>query len=195
MQNFSIFSLAAKALSGHRGWKPFWRHAQPRSRYDVIVVGGGGHGLATAYYLAKNHNITNVAVLEKGWLGGGNTGRNTTIVRSNYLLNANAQFYEHSLKLWEGLSRDLNYNVMFSQRGVLNIAHSDGQMDLYARRGNAMRLNGIDSDLLDREQVRAMVPDLEFSSNARFPIYGGLLQPRAGTARHDAVAWGFARAA
>ncbi|MBV9522383.1 MAG: sarcosine oxidase subunit beta family protein, partial [Alphaproteobacteria bacterium] len=151
--------------------------------------------LATAYYLAKNHGISNVAVLEKGWLGGGNTGRNTTIVRSNYLHTPNAHFYEHSLKLWEGLSQDLNYNVMFSQRGVLNLAHSDAQFDAYARRGNAMRLNGIDAVLLGRDEVRAMVPRLDFSPRARFPIRGGLLQPRGGTARHDAVAWGLARAA
>jgi sarcosine oxidase subunit beta len=194
-QRYSFLSLARHALSGHRDWRPAWRDPAPKPRYEVIIVGGGGHGLASAYYLAKNHGITDVAVLEKGWLGGGNTGRNTTIVRSNYLLKANAHFYEHSLKLWEGLSRDLNYNVMFSQRGVLNLAHSDSQLDLFGRRGNAMRLNGIDSQLLDRDQVRAMVPDLDFSPRARFPIHGGLLQPRGGTARHDAVAWGFARAA
>src|SRR3546814_5914214 len=156
------------------------------------LVGGGGHGLATAYYLARNHGITNVALLEKGWIGGGNVGRNTTIVRSNYLLDGNNHFYEHSLKLWEGLSRDLNYNVMFSQRGVLNLAHSDGQIDAYARRGNAMRLNGVDSELLDRDGLRRLYPYLDFSETARFPIFGGLLQPRGGTARHDAVAWGFA---
>jgi sarcosine oxidase subunit beta len=195
MSRYSIFSLARHALRGHVDWTRAWRDPTPKPRYDVIIVGGGGHGLASAYYLAKNHGITNVAVLEKGWLGGGNTGRNTTIVRSNYLLKANAQFYEHSLKLWEGLSRDLNYNVMFSQRGVLNLGHSDGQMDAFARRGNAMRLNGIDAVLVDREGVRNMVPDLDFSANARFPIHGGLLQPRGGTARHDAVAWGFARGA
>jgi sarcosine oxidase subunit beta len=195
MARYSIFSLARNALSKHQHWPRAWRDPVPKPSYDVIIVGGGGHGLATAYYLAKLHGITNVAVLEKGWLGGGNTGRNTTIVRSNYLLPANAHFYEHSLKLWEGLSRDLNYNVMFSQRGVLNLAHSDGQMDAFGRRGNAMRLNGIDAVLLDREGVRAMVPDLDFSPQARFPIRGGLLQPRGGTARHDAVAWGFARGA
>jgi sarcosine oxidase subunit beta len=195
MSRYSIFSLAGNALRGHTRWARVWRDPQPKPAYDVIIVGGGGHGLATAYYLAKIHGITNVAVLEKGWLGGGNTGRNTTIVRSNYLLEANAHFYEHSLKLWEGLSRDLNYNVMFSQRGVLNLAHTDSQLDTFARRGNAMRLNGIDAVLLDREAVRAMVPLLDFSDRARFPIRGGLLQPRGGTARHDAVAWGYARAA
>jgi heterotetrameric sarcosine oxidase beta subunit len=195
MSRYSFFSLARHALRGHADWPRAWRDPSPKPQYDVIVVGGGGHGLATAYYLAKNHGITNVAVLEKGWLGGGNTGRNTTIVRSNYLHTPNAQFYEHSLKLWEGLSRDLNYNVMFSQRGVLNLGHSDAHMDAHARRGNAMRLNGIDTVLLDREGVRTMVPDLDFSPRARFPIQGGLLQPRGGTARHDAVAWGYARAA
>ena len=192
---YSFLTLARQAIARHEGWPRAWRDPVPKPSYDVIIVGGGGHGLATAYYLAKLHGITNVAVVEKGWLGGGNTGRNTTIVRSNYLLEPNAHFYEHSLKLWEGLSRALNYNVMFSQRGVLNLAHSDAQMDDAARRGNAMRLNGIDAELLSREEVKAMVPDLDFSARARFPIYGGLLQRRGGTARHDAVAWGFARAA
>jgi len=192
---YSIFSVARNALSWHEHWPLAWRSPVPKPRYDAIIVGGGGHGLATAYYLAKEHGLTNIAVLEKGWLGGGNTGRNTTIVRSNYLHRPNAQFYEHSLKLWEGLSRDLNYNVMFSQRGVVNLAHSDAQMDAFGRRGNAMRLNGIDAVLLDREAIRSMVPDLDFSPRARFPIYGALVQPRGGTARHDAVAWGFARGA
>jgi heterotetrameric sarcosine oxidase beta subunit len=192
---YSAFGLLREALRGHRGWERAWRDPEPQSTYDAVIIGGGGHGLATAYYLAKLHDMRNIAVLEKGWIGGGNTGRNTTIVRSNYLLPANAHFYEHSLKLWEGLSQDLNFNVMFSQRGVLNLAHSDGQMDAYARRGNAMRLNGIDAELLTREDVQRFVPHMDFSENARFPIHGGLLQPRAGTARHDAVAWGFARAA
>ena len=195
MTRYSIFSLARNALSHHQNWQQAWRSPEPRPSYDVVIIGGGGHGLATAYYLARNHGVTNVAVLEKGWLGGGNTGRNTTIVRSNYMLEPNSFFYEHSLKLWEGLSQDLNYNVMFSQRGVLNLAHSDGQMEAFARRGNAMRLNGVDAVLLDQDQVRRMVPLLDCSEKARFPIYGGLLQPRGGTARHDAVAWGYARGA
>jgi sarcosine oxidase subunit beta len=192
---YSIFSLARNALSYHQNWGRAWRSPDPRPHYDVIVIGGGGHGLATAYYLAKEHGISNVAVLEKGWLGGGNTGRNTTIVRSNYMLEANAHFYEHSLKLWEGLSQDLNFNVMFSQRGVVNLAHSDGQLDAANRRGNAMRLNGIDAVMLSRDQVARMVPLLDCSPTARFPVWGGLMQPRGGVARHDAVAWGYARAA
>lgn len=194
-RKYSIFSLASNALTRHRNWPAVWRNPVPKTAYDVVIIGAGGHGLATAYYLAKEHGISNVAVLEKGWLGGGNTGRNTTIVRSNYLLNGNARFYEHSLKLWEGLSQDLNYNVMFSQRGVLNLAHSDSEMDSFARRGNAMRFNGIDAELLMRDQVQNMVPYLDCSSHTRYPIYGGLLQRRGGTARHDAIAWGFARAA
>lgn len=192
---YSIFSLARNAFAGHRRWPAAWRSPAPRSGYDVVIIGGGGHGLATAYYLAKNHGVRDVAVLEKSWLGGGNTGRNTTIVRSNYYLEANARFYEHSLKLWEGLSQALNFNVMFSQRGVLNLAHSPGQLEAYARRGNAMRVNGIDAELLGRDQVASMVPLLDMSQEARFPVYGGLMQRRAGTARHDAVAWAYARAA
>jgi sarcosine oxidase subunit beta len=195
MGKYSVFSLIGNTLGGHKNWSRAWRDPEPKSHYDVIIVGGGGHGLASAYYLAKNHGIHRVAVLEKGYLGGGNTGRNTTIVRSNYMLKENANFYEWSMKLWEGLSQDLNYNVMFSQRGVLNLGHSDAQMDAFARRGNSMRLHGIDSELLDPEGVRKLAPDLDFSANARFPIYGGLLQPRGGTARHDAVAWGYARGA
>ena len=192
---YSIFSLARNALTHHEQWPRAWRSPEPRADYDVVIIGGGGHGLATAYYLAKNYGITNVAVIEKGWLGGGNTGRNTTIVRSNYYLEPNAHFYEHSLKLWEGLSADLNFNVMFSQRGVLNLAHSYADLDTVARRGNAMRLNGIDAELLLRDDVAAMVPRLDCSPTARYPIMGGLLQRRGGIARHDAVAWGYARGA
>ena len=190
---YSIFSLARNALTNHQNWHQAWRNPKPKSHYDVIIIGGGGHGLATAYYLAKEHGINNVAVLEKGWLGGGNTGRNTTIVRSNYLLPANAHFYEHSMKLWEGLSQDLNYNVMFSQRGVINLVHSDSEIDAAMRRGNAMRLNGIDAVWLNAQELRNRVPLLALDS--RYPVKGGLLQPRGGVARHDAVAWGFARAA
>ena len=161
----------------------------------MIVIGGGGHGLSTAYYLAKEHGITNVAVLEKGWLGSGNVGRNTTAVRSNYLLPQNTRFYEHSMKLWENLSHDLNYNVMFSQRGCLNLAHTPAQLDDYARRGNAMRHLGVDAELMSIDQIKRLVPALDVSGSARFPVLGGLMQPRAGTARHDAVAWGYARGA
>jgi len=193
--SYSALSLARHALTGHRHWPRAWRDPAPKPRYSVIIIGAGGHGLASAYYLAKEHGITDVAVLEKGWLGGGNTGRNTTIIRSNYLLEPNAHFYEFSLKLWEGLSRDLNYNAMVSQRGVINLGHSDSQIDNFAYRGNAMRLNGIDAELLDRAAVQRMVPFLDYSDHVRFPIYGGLLQRRGGVARHDAVAWGFARAA
>ena len=191
---YSIFSLAANALTGHRGWTPAWRDAAPRPDYDAVIVGGGAHGLAAAYYLAKTYGVRRVAVLERGWIGGGNAGRNTTIIRSNYGLNGNIPFYELSMKLWEGLEQALNYNAMVSQRGVLNLAHSDAQRDAYARRGNAMRLNGADAELLDLDQVRAMAPFLNYE-DARFPIVAGLLQRRGGTARHDAVVWGFARAA
>jgi sarcosine oxidase subunit beta len=194
MARFDIWSLAAHALRGHRGWGPTWRDAAPREAYDIVIVGGGGHGLATAYYLAKAHGITRVAVVERGWIGGGNAGRNTTIIRSNYGLEGNTAFYEWSMKLWEGLEQDLNYNAMVSQRGVLNLCHTDAQRDAYARRGNAMRLHGVDAELLDRDGVRRLAPYLNFDQ-ARFPIQGGLLQRRGGTARHDAVVWGYARGA
>ena len=191
---YSAFRLFTDALRGNRGWQPAWRDAAPRPAYDAVIVGGGGHGLATAYYLAKVHGLRDIAVLEKGWIGGGNIGRNTTIIRSNYLLPGNTPFYEWSLKLWEGLEQDINYNAMVSQRGVLNLHHNDAQRDANVRRGNAMRLQGVDAELLDAQDVRRMLPFLDFD-NARFPIRGGLLQPRGGTVRHDAVAWGSARAA
>jgi sarcosine oxidase subunit beta len=191
---YSIFSLFRNAWSGHEKWTPAWRAPEPKPEYDIVIVGGGGHGLSTAYYLAKEHGLTNVAVLEKGYLGSGNVGRNTTVIRSNYLLPGNIPFYEFSLKLWEGLEQDFNFNAMVSQRGVLNLYHTDAQRDAYARRGNAMRIEGIDAELLDREGVRDLYPFLSFD-NARFPIQGGLLQRRGGTVRHDAVAWGYARGA
>jgi methylglutamate dehydrogenase subunit A len=191
---YSIISLLKDAFSGVDRRQPQWRDASPKSEYDVVIIGGGGHGLATAFYLAKQHGISNVAVLEKGWIGGGNVGRNTTIVRSNYLLAGNIPLYELSLKLWEGLEQDINYNAMVSQRGVLNLYHSDGQRDAYARRGNAMRIHGVDAELLDQNGVRKLYPFLNYD-HARFPIQGGLLQRRGGTVRHDAVAWGYARAA
>jgi methylglutamate dehydrogenase subunit A len=194
MGHYSFLSVITDAVRGHKSLTPAWRDAAPRDSYDAVIVGGGGHGLATAYYLASQHGITNVAVLEKSWIGSGNVGRNTTIIRSNYLLPGNAPFYEHSMRLWEGLEQDINYNAMVSQRGVLNLFHSDAQRDAYARRGNAMRLHGIDAELLDAAAVRRMLPMLDYA-NARFPIQGGLLQRRGGTARHDAVAWGYARAA
>jgi sarcosine oxidase subunit beta len=191
---FSGWKVFAQALAGNRGWRPHWRKPDPKPGYDTIIIGGGGHGLSTAYYLARNHGLTDVAVLEKGALGQGNVGRNTTIVRANYFLPGNSEFYSHSLKLWEGLERELNFNVMHSQRGLINLFHSDGQRDAFVRRGNAMLAQGDDAILLDREGVRRMLPYLDFEQT-RFPIYGGLYHPRGGTARHDAVAWGYARAA
>lgn len=191
---YSAWRILKEGLSGNRGWGPVWRTPEPKSRYDAIIIGGGGHGLATAYYLAKTHGLRNIAVLEKGQLGSGNIGRNTTIVRSNYMLPGNTGFYGLSLRLWEGLSAELNYNVMFSQRGVLMLCHSDGQRDSMARRGNTIASFGDDAELWSPEQVRAEIPYLDFD-NTRFPIYGGLMQGRGGTARHDAVAWGYARAA
>ncbi len=195
MKRYSALSLLRNALSHNRDWRPAWRNPEPKKSYDAIIVGGGGHGLATAYYLARDHGIRNVAVLEKGWIGGGNTGRNTTIVRSNYLWTEAALLYEKSMQLWEGLSQDLNYNVMFSQRGVYNLGHSLQDMRDIERRVNANRLNGIDAEVVSAAGVKRAIPCINTSPGARYPILGASLQRRAGVARHDAVTWGFARAA
>ena len=195
MKRYSALRLLRNALSHNRDWRPAWRSPEPKKSYDAIIVGGGGHGLATAYYLARDHGISNVAVLEKGWIGGGNTGRNTTIVRSNYLWTEAALLYEKSMQLWEGLSQDLNYNVMFSQRGVYNLGHSLQDMRDIERRVNANRLNGIDAEVVSTAEIKRAIPCINTSPGARYPILGASLQRRAGVARHDAVAWGFARAA
>ena len=195
MNRFSIFALARNALSYHEDWQKQWRSPEPKREYDALIVGGGGHGLATAFYLAKEHGMRNIAVIERGWLGGGNTGRNTTIVRSNYLWDESTHLYEKALKLWEGLSQELNYNTMFSQRGVMNIGHSLQDMRDISRRVNANRLNGVDGVMLSTEQIKAMVPIINASPSLRYPVLGASFQPRGGVARHDAIAWGFARAA
>ncbi len=195
MQRFSAFALVKHALSGHQRWQPQWRDATPKPAYDAVIVGGGGHGLGAAYYLAKEHGLRNIAVLEKGWIGGGNTGRNTTIIRSNYLFDESAALYDHALKLWEGLSQDINYNVMFSQRGVLMLAHNVHDEQSFKRHIHANRLNGVDNEWLTPAQAKEFCPPLNISSNMRHPVLGAALQRRAGTARHDAVAWGYARAA
>jgi len=194
-KKYSVFSLAKNALSYHENWQPVWRSPEPKKEYDAIIVGGGGHGLTTAYYLAKNHGLTNIAIVEKGWIGGGNTGRNTTIIRSNYLWDQSAALYEHALKLWEGMSQELNYNVMFSQRGVMNVAHNLHDVRELKRRWNANRLNDIDCEWLNTDQVKEFCPIINTSPNIRYPVLGATLQRRAGTARHDAVAWGYARGA
>ena len=190
-KKYSIFSIAKNALKGHKDWPKMWRSPEPREFYDVIIIGAGGHGLGTAYYLAKEHGLKNIAVIEKGWLGGGNTGRNTTIIRSNYLWDDSAHLYEHSLKLWENLSTELNYNVMFSQRGVMNLAHNEHDIKEIKRRVSANNLNGIDSLWLSKEEIQKKVPIMN-TDNLRYPVLGASYQPRGGTARHDAVAWGFA---
>ena len=192
---YSIFSLIKNSFTYHENWQKAWRDPEPKSSYDVVIVGGGGHGLATAYYLAKEHNLKNIAVVEKGWIGGGNTGRNTTIIRSNYLWDASAALYDHALKIWENLSQELNFNVMFSQRGVLNLAHNQHDVRELKRRTHANRLNGIDCEWLDTKQVKEFCPIINCSPNIRYPVMGSTLQKRAGTARHDAVAWGYARGA
>ena len=191
---YSGWQVLKQGLTGNKGWTPAWRDPVPKSEYDVVIIGGGGHGLATAFYLAKNHGMTNIAVLERGYLGGGNVGRNTTIVRANYGLPGNSEFYSHSLKLWEGMEAELNYNVMHSQRGIINLFHSDGQRDAFARRANTMINQGDDAILLDTAGCRRLLPYLDYDQT-RFPIYGGLYHKRGGTARHDAVAWGYARGA
>jgi sarcosine oxidase subunit beta len=192
---YSIFSLIKNSFSYHKNWQKVWRDPEPKNSYDVIIVGGGGHGLATAYYLAKEHGLKNIAVIEKGWIGGGNTGRNTTIIRSNYLWDASAGLYDHALKIWENLSQELNYNVMFSQRGVMNLAHNQHDVRELKRRTHANRLNGIDCEWLNTKQVKEFCPIINCSPDIRYPVMGSTLQKRAGTARHDAVAWGYARGA
>ena len=195
MQKFSAWSLLKEAFGGQQGWQPQWRRAAPKAEYDAIIVGGGGHGLGAAYYLAAEHGLTNIAVVEKGWIGGGNTGRNTTIIRSNYLFNESAQLYDHSVKLWETLSQVLNYNVMFSPRGVMMLAHTVHDVQVFKRHIHANRANGVDNEWLTPEEAKAYCPPLNIGDDIRYPVMGAALQRRGGTARHDAVAWGYARAA
>jgi sarcosine oxidase subunit beta len=195
MRRFSLRTLIAEAFNAHQGWERQWRAPEPKPAYDVIIVGAGGHGLATAFYLASEHGMTNVAVLEKGWLGGGNTGRNTTIIRSNYLYEESAALYEHAVKLWEGLSQALNYNLMYSQRGVLMLAHNVHDVQSFKRHVYANRLAGVDNEWLTPEQAKEFCPPLSISRDLRYPVMGAALQRRGGVARHDAVAWGYARAA
>ena len=195
MRRCSAFSLFRQGLGGHKGWKPQWRNATPKPSYDAIIVGGGGHGLGAAYYLAKSFGMRNIAVVEKGWIGGGNTGRNTTIIRSNYLFDESAALYDHALKMWEGLSQELNYNVMFSQRGVMMLAHNIHDVQVFKRHVHANRINGVDNEWLTPEQAKEFCPPLNIERNMRYPVLGAALQRRGGTARHDAVAWGYARAA
>ena len=195
MQRFSGFSLLRRAFSDHRGWSEQWRSPEPRPEYDIVIIGGGGHGLATAYYLAKEHGLRNVAVIERAWLGGGNTGRNTTIIRSNYLFDESAALYDHALKLWEGLSQALNYNVMFSPRGVMMLAHTVHDVQVFKRHVHANRLNGVDNEWLTPAEAKQFCPPLNIGGDMRYPMLGAALQRRGGTARHDAVAWGYARAA
>ena len=194
-KSYSAWSVFREGLRGGTGWGKAWRSPDPKPAYDVVIIGGGGHGLATAYYLAKRHGVRNVAVLEKGWLGGGNTGRNTTVIRSNYYYPESCALYDLSVRLYEDLSRELNYNVMFSQRGMLMLCHSEPEMEMGARTVNAMQLNGVDAALFDKKQTQKVAPILNYSADARFPIHGAIWQGRAGTGRHDAVAWGYARAA
>ncbi|MGH7050144.1 MAG: sarcosine oxidase subunit beta family protein [Acetobacteraceae bacterium] len=195
MQRYSALSLLRRSFGGHQGWRPQWRSPEPKAEYEAVIIGGGGHGLGTAYHLARDHGMRNIAVLEKGWLGGGNTGRNTTIIRSNYLFDESAALYDHALKRWEGLAQELNYNVMFSQRGVMMLAHNLHDVRVFKRHVHANRVNGVDNEWLTPDEAKAFCPPLNIAREMRYPVLGAALQRRGGTARHDAVAWGYARAA